>query len=325
MEIEKNDKTLTVLFLQGEATNSLIMVNKNDLYEDRENKKSKLEKGGLKLEFELEMTPKINIRPSLWKLLDIITIEFTKNNGYKCEKINVATTLELFDIAKKLGYKVESEVKETDEEREKEEIRSKSAIDQARREINKDLDVLFSLTLSWIPVGKKKSKRNYLDMRLIQSKEFKNGVYKIMLGNLFAEYLVNSYLNKYPLSLLKTNDKNSVVYQLGMKLVAHYNINSITKNSSGDKLKISSILESVGNLKNYESLNDKKHWKRYIKNQIENSLQQLIELGIVSKWEYQKKGGIPVTDEELEKIKYSDYENLYLYFKIEMSDVEEKK
>lgn len=305
-----------VKFFNSEATNKLITVGKKDLKINQDTNTAKIEKGGLVVEFEKYELGKSVVRGSMWKVFDILLIEFTKNNDYKSKNIDYVVTLTIEEIALKLGYDVKLNKELTGEELEKEKKRIAFNLKNANKAITKDLNLLFGVYLTWKGENSKKKTEDISRVRIMPELTIKNRRVNAVLGYSLAQYLVNSYIGKYNLNVLKTSGNNPLAYQLGLKLISHHNINLIKKNHNGQKLGIKKIIAGVGELPSLADLNDPTHWKRYIKEPIEKSLKQLTELEVVKEWYYQNKAGDILKMEDLKKISCLDYEKLYLCFEL---------
>lgn len=314
--MEVNDERIADFF-NSEATNCLITIGRKDLKINQDTKTAKIEKGGLIVEFEKFEIGKNAVRTSMWKLLYLLMIEFTNNNIFKGKNVDLFVTIPLEEAARKLGYNLDIPVGLSEEERVIATKKVKNTLDNARRTIAKDLELLYKMSLSWRSYKKKrKVDDDFSDIRILPEARIKNGKINVAFGPSIGLHLVNSYIGKYQLNVLKTSGNNPLAFQLGTRLVIHQNINAINKTSTGDKLRIISIVEGLGELPSYQELKDKTHWKRYIKNPIENSLEQLQKLKVVKEWEYQDKKGEAMSPEEVEQLNYLEFEKVYLHFEL---------
>ena len=311
----------------SEATNSLISLNKKKIKYNAFQRKAEIVEGGLKVNFKEFETKKEKlsenifkefelgkpvVRTNTWKLLDIIMMEFTKNNSLRSKKVDIKTSIPLLEIAKLLGYDVEPREVPAEEEA-KEKTRIKGILDNVRKEVDKDSELLYMMSLSWQSPSKR---RDFLDMRLLQGKGIKRNTLTIWLSTLFGEYLVGSYINKYPVNILKTKGVNPVSYQLGLRLSNHYCVNKIKKNNNLNRLGLKSILESVGDIPKIEEVKELRHWTRYIQEPILRALEHLKEVEVLKDYQFQNKKGNTLTLEEISKLEYLEFEKLYLYFEM---------
>lgn len=308
---------------QGTATNKLKTVsvaNNKPTIEDYSGD-AIIEADGLKILLEKYTTKKTGLRISTQKLIDYSIIRLTEVNNYKekaVEKLTTGVCFPLKEYAKALGYDIVERVTETPDEKKKEKKRIDKILEKVRNRVNEDLEVLYSMSLSWKePKGGVKGKsQDYADVRLLQSKSIQRGIVYIQFTEMMTSYLANAYVMQYPKSLFKLDERNPVAYQIGYKLALHNCILNNVKNKTQGIIKVETLLNATGEIKTIESINetDPGHWDRRIKEPLEKALDYLKEKNILSYWEYSNSKGVPLNDEQAEIKVYEDFIKLYIHF-----------
>lgn len=306
--------------VHGKATDNLANMVGSEIVENKKNNTGILDDGEVKLvvgEYD-KLSGKLGV--STHKLLSTAVASFTEQNhvGHSSRKLSyTAINIPLKDYAICCGYDVEPRPTETPEEAEKEKKRADNALKNARRKINKDLELLFSSTLSWKESVKGKQ-GDYLDVRLVEAKGIKNGLITIRFSQTFSEYLVQLPLTQYPIALLGVDERNNNAYTMGLKIAEHYNIDNNQIIGSAQRLKVSTLLK-VTTLPDCNSPSVKKHgWENRIKDPLEVSLEVLVESGFLKSWEYCKPKGEAMTDEEATNFPtFKDWADTLIQFTLE--------
>lgn len=249
------------------------------------------------------------------KLLNYAIYHFTKNNDFRNKKeINCSVIFDLRDYAYMLGYDVFPH-NNTDKEKK----RANKRLDKARENVNKNLDLLFSLSISWKDDSKRtKDRHDYNRIRLISERgQIKNNMVYFTFTPAYAAYLVNrNVIGQYPAKLLAMDSRKTTAYKIAKKLFDYYFIDNNIIHGTNDILSIKSILPFSG-LASYEEVQkkDRGHWIERIKEPLEAALDELTQLQILSDWEYthEKKRALSY-DEAAAIIDYYEYEKLYLHF-----------
>lgn len=110
------------------------------------------------------------IRTSMFKLLDIIILQFNQNNNISDVQFQLDEYMRLCGL---VDFK------------------------EAKRQINSDLEILSAISLSY-----KSKSVTYSDIRLIENGTIKNGLITAHLANDFANMLSKCPVMPYPLALL---------------------------------------------------------------------------------------------------------------------------
>ena len=308
---------------QGTATNKLSGASSKDIVIDEFSGNAVIETDGLKVFFQEHNKLKSTLRISTQKLLDYSIVELTKINNYRDknpQNLTTGVSIPLREYARALGHDVIEKEKRTEEERKQEALRVKRIIDNVRRRVNEDLEVLFSMRLSWTePKGGKKGKNlDYTDIRILQSKGLKNGFINIKFTEDITAYLTNAYVMQYPKSLFKLDERKPTAYQVGYKLALHNCIRNNIKQSTQNIIKVDTLLKALGELQTVEEIKrtDPGHWDKRIKEPLENALDYLKEENILEFWEFSNSKGVPLTDDQAEFKNYDDFIKLYIHFNL---------
>ena len=252
------------------------------------------------------------------KLLSTALTKFTRQNDFRFARTNEPkreVSIPFKDYAKRLGYDVEEHATDTPEEAEQEKKRAKNQLDNARKAIKKDLDIIHASTLSWEENIKGKA-RDFDRISLVTRTAIRNGYIIISFSPEIARYLVDrNLITQYPTSLLKISGRQPNAYYIGRKLAEHANIDNNIIKGTADRIGIPSLL-AVTDLPSYEDvMKQDRHWERRIKEPLERALDTLTEEGVLKDWKYTHARAIDLTEEEAYNISsYEDFSNLYLNF-----------
>ncbi len=237
------------------------------------------------------------------KLLSSAIAVFTKQNDFRHTKDKAPkreVTISLKEYAKLLGYDVDE----------------KDQLDNARRAIKKDLDVIHASVLKWEEPIKGKT-RDFERISLVTRTAIRRGNIEIDFTPEIASYLAErNLITQYPTKLLRLDSRKPTAYYIGRKLAEHYNIDNNQIRGTNDRISIPALL-AVTDLPTYEEvqLKDRGHWENRIKRFFEEALDTLTQEGVLENWEYTHAKGVPLTDEEAQNItSYEEFSKLYLRF-----------
>lgn len=253
------------------------------------------------------------------KLLLASGAEFTKINNYpykKGSKINYTVKIPLKAYAERCGYDITEHPKATPQEREKEKARAQGKLKDARKQVKKDLELLFDCSFSWSEKIKGQLE-DFVDVRLIEAKGIKDGYIIVEFTRNYAEYLLkHPALTQFDNRLLLIDGNHRNAYYLGLKIMEHNSIYKNQERGTANLLKVKTLLEYT-DLPNIEKVKAQENgWQGRIKERLENALDFLVsDIKILSDWRYSKAKGEELTAEEAANIaEYSIFENLYVYF-----------
>lgn len=255
---------------------------------------------------------------STHKLLSTAVTQFTNLNhtGEKRQLRQLRVIIPLKEYAKKCGYDVnEHPENDSPEAIEKEKKRVKTVLDNVRRKINKDLNILFGASISW-KEEIKGNERNFLDVHIIGSKGIKSGNILIEFTASMAEYLICLPLTQYPEALYRLDERNQNAYSIGYKIATYFSMDNNQIRGTANLLKVETLLKNTS-LPTYEEVQEKDrgHWEQRIKEPFENALESLVKCGFLEDWRYSYSKGAELTDKEAENISdYQTFSQLFVYF-----------
>lgn len=302
----------------GKATDALAFMNTRSAKVDAVTGNATLDKFGVQLVIlklqELQATLGINTD----KLLSTALAKFTRQNDFRhgMQALKREVSFPLKEYAQQLGYDVEEHETSTPEEAEKEKKRAKNQLDNARKAIRKDLDIIHASTLTWEEPIKGKA-RDFARVSIVTATGIRNGEIKISFSPEIAEYLAErNLITQYPVKLLHISGRQPNAYYIGRKLIEYYNIDSNIARGTNNRISIPALLQ-VTDLPSYETVQatDRGHWAERIKEPLERALDTLTEEGILKDWKYTHAKGVDLTEEEAYNItSYEDFNTLYLHF-----------
>lgn len=303
----------------GRATDAFAFMSPKDMEVDRITGNANIDKFGVQLAImkleELNTMLSINTR----KLLLFAIATFTQQNDFRHTKTQLPrreVSIPLKEYAQLLGYDIKEHETGTPEEAEREKKRAKNELDNARKKIKKDLDLIHASTLTWEEPVKGKVK-DYSRISLVTFTGIHNGEIKIAFSPEIAGYLAEkNVITQFPVKLLGLDARDPTPFYIGLKLIMHYNMDNNQIRGTNDRISIAKLLE-VANLQSYEEVQakDRGHWAERIKDPLEKALDTLTQEGILKDWKYTHAKGIPLTEEEAYNItNYKDFEKLYLLF-----------
>lgn len=304
----------------GKATDTFAFMSTKNAQIDKVTKNGTIDSNGVKLAIAkldlLHATLGINTD----KLLSTAISVFTQQNDFRHlqnAEPKRDIIIDFKEYAKELGYDIEEHKTGTPEEAEAEKKRVKNQLDNARKAIRKDLDIIHASTLTWEEPIKGKNK-DFARVSLVTFTGIKNGQIKISFSPELANYLVQkNIITQYPVKLLRLKASQRTAYYIGRKLAEHYNIDNNQIRGTHDRISIPALLAKSG-LASYETIQkskDRGHWIDRIKEPFEKALDTLTQEGILKDWKYTHEKGIELTEEEAYNINsYEEFSKLYLNF-----------
>ena len=303
----------------GKATDALAFMSTKNAEIDRITGNATIDKFGVQLVIMNMRELQTTLGISTDKLLSTAIATFTQHNDFrhlKGKEPKREVTIPLREYAQLLGYDVEEHETSTPEEAEREKKRAKAQLDNARKAIRKDLDIIHASTLTWEEPIKGKA-RDFARVSLVTFTGIRNGEIKIAFSPEIASYLAErNLITQYPTKLLKISGRQPTAYYIGRKLAEHYNIDNNQIRGTHDRISIPKLLE-VADLASYEEVQkkDRGHWVERIKEPLEQALDTLTQEGVLKDWKYTHARGVDLTEEEAYSItSYEDFIKLYLHF-----------
>lgn len=268
------------------------------------------------------------------KLLSTALAVFAQTNDFSkgtTTASNRRVVIPLKEYANLLGYDITEHETSTPAEAEAEKRRVKHTLDNARKKIKKDLDILYNLSFEWEEVIKGKVE-SFSSVRLLSAKEYRNGNIAITFTPEIADHLVGrGLITQYNTGMLRLDERKPNAYYIMRKLEEHYNMDANQRANRHNIIGIDTLL-AVTDLPSYEEVEskDRGHWERRIKEPLEESLDYLTSEHLLKNWEYTHSKGVPLTEEEASNITdYTTFTKMYLHFtpadKIDHSERQQKR
>lgn len=233
----------------------------------------------------------VGFRTSTHKLLDSLLIEFTETGGK-----DTRVTLLLKKFMELRGLKDEK---------------------TARKQVDEDLETLYNASISFTQKMKNGRKNpDYHDMRLVIDKGIKRGVIQCTFHPDFYN-LMNSY-QVMPMAkkALAINDKyNPNAYYFLKEMCEHTNMNYGKKNQY--LIAVITLLKATPEIPTYEEV-EKSGSRNYRQRIIEPFWRDMDALETINaiKWEFCHSNGLPLSNEDLEKMDYDRFSKLLIHFEL---------
>lgn len=308
--------------VQGAATNRLRVAATKNIVIDR-NGNATIEEEGFKAFMRDYGKLKGGLNTGAKKLLDAGAIELTAVNHFRPkagQHINTAVSIPLEQYGLNRGYDLTPRTTSTPEEAEAEKKRLTNVMHEIRKRANAELELLYSLSLSWTEPGRKKN-ADYKDIRILQSKGIKGGYINMRFSEEMAAYLVHAYIMNYPTALQALDERNPRTYNVGYKLALHHGMDNNRAKGTANIISVKALLEACGDMPTYEEIQASKnrgHWERLIKEPLEKALEANLQSGVITSWEYSNSKGKPLDEGQISIADYQTFTGLYIHF--EMTD-----
>lgn len=294
--------------VHGTATDSLAYLIGSAIEENPLNNTAMLKRGTVELVINSVDEKGKQIRSigvSTHQLLSIAMVNFTSINhtgSNKDKRIDSKLVhIPLKKFAYLCGYDVIEHTKNTEEEQLKESKRVENNLKNARKQINKDLKILFNSYIHWEEETREKGKKvpKNWDARILQGKgEIRGGFISLKFTDDIAEYLINKPLTQYPVALLKLDTRQDNAYAIGLKMSIQNSMDSNISHGTANTLKVKTLLD-VTTLPSIDNATVKRMgWKYRIKEPFETALDTLTACGLLEDWRYSHPKGVEMTDEE---------------------------
>ena len=230
------------------------------------------------------------------------------------DKIEINPIYDLVICPDSASYDVEEHPTDNPEEAEKEALRAKRTLDNVRRKVKKDLELLYNASISWKEKIKGKD-ADFADVRILGGKGIKAGRINIEFSLSRAKYLIQLPLALYPPALLSLDERNNNAYNIGLKMAFHYSNDNNQIRGTAPLLKVKTLLECT-NLPTISEVRTKERsWDERIKEPFEKALDALTGCGVLEDWRYSHSKGEEMTDEEATSFKnYEEWADRLVHF-----------
>ena len=297
--VEQSSKYFPVL--HGKAIDAIARMIGSKLTQNPLNNTGSIERGEVKLIIKSLDTLTGTLGVSAHKLLITAIARFTANNhtgrGKDRTFRDARASIPIKEYASKCGYDVEEHTTDNPEEAEKEALRVKRTLDNARRKVQKDLELLYNASISWKEKVKGKD-ADFADVRILGGKGIKAGRINIEFSLSLAKYLIQLPLALYPPALLSLDERNNNAYNIGLKMAFHYSNDNNQIRGTAPLLKVKTLLECTNLPTISEVRTQEGSWRYRIKEPFETALDALTGCGVLEDWRYSHSKGEEMTDEE---------------------------
>lgn len=256
--------------------------------------------GGDKIVIQEFEKVRAGLRPSAFKLLDILTLKLTENNhfGANSDKIKRVVTVCLNELLESLGKAV-----------------TRSNKDKMRRCVKQDLELLRCLSVT----VRGKADNSVLTVNLCSAAGYKGGRAFFSFTPEFASVLINGYIMKYPTALLRLDCRNSLTFVLGRFLAERASNTQNIRRGCNDIVGVKSVCERCNiSVNNARRGNGDRHISRATVERVQSALNALISGGVLSEWTYAHEKKMPLRDDEKTLIEsgcdFEFWSSLYIVF-----------
>lgn len=250
------------------------------------------------------------------KILNTAIMFLTASNYYNTDRITPTVEIPLIEYGEKCGYQLTPQTMATPEEQAAENKAVQNRINEFKKDVRRDLrDIAETKWTAEETRGRNKG--DYAEMRIISSHRIIKGLIRINFDVDAAAYLVQSYVMQHPTALLAVDNRNPNAYVLGFKIAQHNSMDANAARGTNNTLSVESLLAAAPEIQSIDDLKAKgqRNWKDKIKRPLENSLNELINVNVLSKWEYRDPTtGTTYTPETALPLTWTQYNRLMVDF-----------
>lgn len=313
--VEQPSEFLPVL--HGKATDAIARMSGRKLTKNTLNNTASIESDEVKLIINNLGTLSGTLGVSTHKLLMKAIASFSELNhtgtGNDRSFREAQVAIPLREYALKCGYDIEERPTDSPEKAAREAKRAKAALDNFKRKIKKDLEILYNASLSWQEKVKGKE-ADFVDIRILEAKGIIAGYIKIKFTESIAKYLILLPMSQYPEALFLLDERNENAYNIGLAIAKHYSNDNNQIKGTAQLLKVKTLLKYT-NLPTFATIKEQRaSWEARIKEPFETALDALTGCGLLEDWRYSHSKGIEMTDEEADFSNYEEWANTLVYF-----------
>lgn len=241
------------------------------------------------------------------KLLDASTAMLARNN-FSLAGNN--TSDEIFmsvkDYLRAQDLKVEPDYTLTGDALKKDITRANELVKALTKKLKVCCAVLSTIQISWDDVD------DFGVINIFSKTQIKKGNIIITFSKDVASLFRNNPLiTNYPSCLLKLDSKKKNAYCIGRKIAQHtWQRNNIIKGTN-NTLSVKKLLDAAPEIPEYYETMDRGDWKRRIFDRFEDSMKDLINIHLLTRWEYRNPAnGAVVPCTTARTLNYSSFEKL---------------
>ena len=286
--------------LQGTATNTLTKtsIKKTPPQVDAVTGLATIANDGLTVFIEGYDQLSGGLRVSTHKLLDLCTLQITRQNDYRgTGEPRTLVSISLDDYLDAMGIP-----------------HTKASKDKALRKVKEDLEALYSTSIEWSESTGAET-RDFAKTRICHTVGLQRGRILIDFTPAFTQYLTNSYIMQYPRAILQISEKFTNSYYLGRKLLLHHSIHNNQKKGTHNIISVKALLENAPELPSFDQV--KATDRAYARRIIEPFERDLNALSSFLTWNYCNAKGAPLSRKQLDNFTYDVFAACYIQFQVE--------
>lgn len=252
------------------------------------------------------------------KILDTALLYLTSQNYYRSKSDRISPTVEipLIEYGEACGYRLTPQKMATPEEQVAENKRVDERIKELKKNIRSSLHDLESICWSGTET-RGHNRGDYNEMHIISSHGIRNGLIRINFDIDAATYLVNAYIMQYPTVLLRIDNHKPNAYALGRKIAFHHSIYQNMAAGRENTLSVKSLLDAAPGIPTIDEMKawGVRNWRDKIKKPLEKALDEVIKVGLISRWEYRDPTSLAAyTSKTAQTLTWTQYNHLVIDF-----------
>lgn len=254
------------------------------------------------------------------KIFDAARLYLTRTNKYRGKRGSITPTVEipLIEYGEACGYQLTPQKMATPEEQAAEDRRVSERIKDLKKNVRRDLRDISSIL--WTGEETRgRNKGDYKEMRIISSHSIRNGIIRINFDVDAAAYFVNAYVMQFPTALLRIDNRNPNAYAIASKMAEHKSMDHNITAGTDSTLSVKTLLETAPEIPTIDDLKARgqRNWKEKIKKTLENSLDESVNVGFISRWEYRDPAtGTTYTRETAQPMTWLQYSRLMVDYTV---------
>ena len=251
------------------------------------------------------------------KIFDAACARLAAVNPYKPPAgatVQNVVYISLEEYAKANGYDVTPRQCSTPAELDAERERIENALRDVRAILRKDLALLGNMKLTFSDKANPK-RGDFYTARIISGYGIRGGTIRINFDTDLARYLTNAYIMNWPTALLLHDNRKPNAYSIGWKLAYHNGLDANRHHGTETRISVAKLLEAAPQIQSYAEMtaSGNRNWKRIIKKPLEQSLDDNIAVGYLSRWAYYD-GTVELTRDEAAALPWTKYSALMVEF-----------
>lgn len=232
--------------------------------------------------------------------------------------INPTVEMSLIEFGEACNYQLTPRIMATPEEQAEEIRLVEGRIKEFKKTIRRTLNDISSITVTG-EEARGKNRHDYQAMRFISSHSIRNNIIRINFDVDAARYLANSFIMQYPRALFAHDNRKPNAYNIGWKIAFHNGLDQNHAAGTECTLSVKSLLDAAPEIPTIEAIKARgqRNWKDKIKKPLEIALDENINVGYLSKWEYRDpKTSQTYTPQAAQALTWTQYYRLMVDFAV---------